>query len=87
MVAKSFEYIAQVKAGKLRPLAVTSAKRVDDIPQTPTVGESGYKGFDTGTWYGLLMPAGTPKAEVPDRERPRYEQLVSDWRPADMPAL
>jgi tripartite-type tricarboxylate transporter receptor subunit TctC len=40
---------------------VTSAKRVDDIPQTPTVGESGYQGFDAITWFGFLAPAGTPK--------------------------
>ncbi|KQW37728.1 tripartite tricarboxylate transporter substrate binding protein [Rhizobacter sp. Root404] len=53
--------LQQVRTGKLRPLAVTSAKRVDDLPQTPTVGESGYKGFDAVTWFGFLAPAGTPK--------------------------
>ncbi|ACB32994.1 conserved hypothetical protein [Leptothrix cholodnii SP-6] len=53
--------LAQIRTGKLRPLAVTSAKRVDDLPQTPTVGESGYKGFDAVTWFGFLAPAGTPK--------------------------
>jgi tripartite-type tricarboxylate transporter receptor subunit TctC len=53
--------LQQIRTGKLRPLAVTSAKRVDDIPQTPTVGESGYKGFDAITWFGFLAPAGTPK--------------------------
>lgn len=53
--------LQQIRTGKLRPLAVTSAKRVDDIPQTPTVGESGYKGFDAVTWFGFLAPAGTPK--------------------------
>ena len=52
--------MAQVKAGKLRPLAVTSAKRSTSLPDVPTVAESGYKGFDMSTWYGLLMPAGTP---------------------------
>ena len=52
--------MAQVKAGKLRPLAVTSAKRSTSQPDVPTVAESGYKGFDMSTWYGLLMPAGTP---------------------------
>jgi tripartite-type tricarboxylate transporter receptor subunit TctC len=52
--------MAQVKAGKLRPLAVTSAKRSTSLPDVPTVAESGYKGFDTSTWYGLMMPAGTP---------------------------
>jgi tripartite-type tricarboxylate transporter receptor subunit TctC len=53
--------LQQIRTGKLRPLAVTSAKRVDDIPQTPTVGESGYQGFDAITWFGFLAPAGTPK--------------------------
>ena len=52
--------MAQVKAGKLRPLAVTSAKRSTSLPDVPTVAESGYKGFDMSTWYGLLMPAGAP---------------------------
>jgi tripartite-type tricarboxylate transporter receptor subunit TctC len=53
--------LAQIRNGKLRPIAVTSAKRVDDLPQTPTVGESGYKGFDAVTWFGFLAPAGTAK--------------------------
>jgi tripartite-type tricarboxylate transporter receptor subunit TctC len=53
--------LQQIRTGKLRPIAVTSAKRVDDLPQTPTVGESGYKGFDAVTWFGFLAPAGTPK--------------------------
>jgi tripartite-type tricarboxylate transporter receptor subunit TctC len=53
--------IGQIKQGKLRALAVTSAKRVDDIPNVPTINESGYKGFDAVTWFGLLAPAGTPK--------------------------
>lgn len=53
--------LQQIRVGKLRPIAVTSAKRVDDLPQTPTVGESGYKGFDAVTWFGFLAPAGTPK--------------------------
>ena len=52
--------MGQVKAGKLRPLAVTSAKRSSSLPDVPTVAESGYKGFDASTWYGLFMPAGTP---------------------------
>jgi tripartite-type tricarboxylate transporter receptor subunit TctC len=53
--------IGQIKNGKLRPLAVTSAKRVDDLPNVPTINESGYKGFDAVSWFGLLTPAGTPK--------------------------
>jgi tripartite-type tricarboxylate transporter receptor subunit TctC len=52
--------ISQIKSGKVRPLAVTSEKRSDDLPQVPTINESGYKGFDAITWFGLLVPAGTP---------------------------
>jgi len=53
--------IGHIKQGKLRALAVTSAKRVDDLPNVPTINESGYKGFEAVTWFGLLAPAGTPK--------------------------
>ncbi len=53
--------IGQIRSNKLRPLAVTSAKRVDDLPNVPTINESGYTGFDAATWFGLLAPAGTPK--------------------------
>ncbi len=56
--------IAQIKAGKLRALAVTSIARSSSIPDVPTVAESGYKDFDVATWYGLFMPAGTPAAIV-----------------------
>jgi len=53
--------IGQIKTGKLRALAVTSDKRVADLPQVPTVAESGYKGFDASTWFGFLGPANLPK--------------------------
>jgi tripartite-type tricarboxylate transporter receptor subunit TctC len=56
--------LSQIKAGKLRALAVTSAKRSTSLPDVPTVAESGYKGFDVSTWYGIFMPAGTPKNVV-----------------------
>jgi tripartite-type tricarboxylate transporter receptor subunit TctC len=56
--------IAQLKAGKLRALAVTSATRSSSLPDVPSVAESGYKDFDVATWYGLFMPAGTPAAIV-----------------------
>jgi tripartite-type tricarboxylate transporter receptor subunit TctC len=52
--------LGQIKQGKLRALAVTSDKRVDDLPDTPTINESGYKGFNAVTWFGFLAPAGTP---------------------------
>ncbi len=53
--------IGHIKSGKMRALAVTSLKRVDDLPDVPTINESGYQGFDAVTWFGLLAPAGTPK--------------------------
>jgi tripartite-type tricarboxylate transporter receptor subunit TctC len=49
------------KAGKLRPLAVTSAKRSAATPDLPTIAESGVPGYDISTWYGLWAPAGTPR--------------------------
>ncbi|HEY8608029.1 MAG TPA: tripartite tricarboxylate transporter substrate binding protein [Noviherbaspirillum sp.] len=56
--------LSQIKAGKLRALAVTSARRSTSLPEVPTVAESGYKGFDVSTWYGIFMPAGAPKEVV-----------------------
>jgi tripartite-type tricarboxylate transporter receptor subunit TctC len=51
---------AQVKAGKLKALAVTTARRSPLAPELPTMAESGLAGFDISTWFGLLAPAGTP---------------------------
>ena len=56
--------LGQIKQGKLRALAVTSTRRVDDLPNVPTISESGYKGFDASTWFGMLAPARTPKDVV-----------------------
>lgn len=52
--------MGHIKAGTVRALAVTSGKRVDVIPDVPTVAESGYPGFESVTWYGLFAPAGLP---------------------------
>ena len=64
-VAMSFDTITpvlpHVKAGKLRALAVTTAKRSSALPEVPTLAEAGLKGFDIGTWFGVLAPAATPK--------------------------
>lgn len=53
-------YLPQVKAGKLRALAVSSAKRSPAIPELPTIAESGVPGYNSGAWFGLVAPAGTP---------------------------
>lgn len=49
-----------IKSGQLRALAVTTGKRVQALPDLPTVAESGYPGFDISTWYGFWAPKGTP---------------------------
>lgn len=51
--------ISHIRSGKLRALAVTSAKRSESLPDVPSIGET-VKGFDAGSWFGLLAPAGTP---------------------------
>ena len=56
--------LPQMKAGKLRPLAVTTAQRSSFFPEVPTLDEAGVKGYEFSTWYGLLVPAGTPKSIV-----------------------
>ena len=55
---------AQVKAGRVRALAVTTAKRSALAPELPTIAESGLPGFDVSTWFGIFVPAGTPRPVV-----------------------
>lgn len=56
--------IGFIKGGKMRPLAVTSLKRVDDLPNVPTIAESGFPNFEASTWFGFVAPAATPKEIV-----------------------
>jgi tripartite-type tricarboxylate transporter receptor subunit TctC len=56
--------IGHVRSGKLRALAVTSAKRFALLPAIPTISESGLQGFDMSTWWGLVVPAGASKEVV-----------------------
>src|SRR4029078_2299874 len=53
--------LPQIKAGKLRALAVTSAKRSPELPDTPTVAEAGIKGYDVTAWFGVAGPKGLPR--------------------------
>ncbi|MCC7081361.1 MAG: tripartite tricarboxylate transporter substrate binding protein [Burkholderiales bacterium] len=57
-------YLPQVKAGKIRALAVTTAKRSPAAPELPTIDEAGVKGYEASTWFALFAPAGTPTAIV-----------------------
>lgn len=56
--------MGNLKAGKLKALAVTSGKRTPFTPELPTLAEQGLKGFDAANWWGILFPAGVPKAMV-----------------------
>jgi tripartite-type tricarboxylate transporter receptor subunit TctC len=58
--------LPHIKAGKQRPLATTGARRDPALPDVPTVAEAGVKGYETGVWFGLTVPAGTPR-DVIDR--------------------
>ncbi|MBO9688581.1 MAG: tripartite tricarboxylate transporter substrate binding protein [Mitsuaria chitosanitabida] len=67
-VPMSFETVTvalpQIKAGKVKALAVTSAKRSAQLPDVPTLAESGVPGFDVSSWQAFYMPAGTPASTV-----------------------
>ena len=84
--------VSQVKGGRVRAIAVTSAQRSPALPEVPTVNEQGFSGFDDLTWTAFFMPAGTPSdlvhrinSEVtralsaPD-VRERLQQLGLEWR-------
>jgi tripartite-type tricarboxylate transporter receptor subunit TctC len=75
-----------IQSGRIRALAVSTAKRPASIPDIPTVAESGVPGYDSGVWYALLAPAGTPK-DIVDRlnreilavlKNPDYRRLLVD---------
>jgi len=53
--------LSNIKAGKVRALAVTSAQRTLQLPEIPTISESGYPGFEMTSWYGICAPAKTPR--------------------------
>ena len=55
--------VTQAKAGKVTPLAVTSAKRSPALPDVPTIMESGVPNYEMPGWFGILAPAGTPPAD------------------------
>ena len=69
--------LSQVKSGKLRALAVSTAKRNPSLPDVPTTGEAGVQGADFGLWFGLWVPAGTP-AEVVSKISVDVRRAVAD---------
>jgi tripartite-type tricarboxylate transporter receptor subunit TctC len=79
-VQVSFDTLAsvlpQIQAGKVKALAVTSARRTPRLPNVPTLAEAGVKGVEMGAWYGIYMPATTPKA-VQDRVHDEVNKLLA----------
>ncbi len=70
--------VQHVRAGKLVALATTEKKRAAIAPDVPTMGEAGLSGFDTGLWFGLVAPAGTPKAAIDRINGAVNEAIKSD---------
>jgi tripartite-type tricarboxylate transporter receptor subunit TctC len=85
--------VTHVRAGKLRPIAVTSAQRSPALPDVPTVNEQGFSGFDDLTWIAFFVPAGTPqdlvnrinseitRALAAPEVQERLAPLGMDWKP------
>ena len=69
--------LQHIKAGKLRPLGVTSAKRNPLYPDVPTIAESGFKGFEALSWSGMSLPKGTPQPVVDKLEAAMTQALTS----------
>ena len=75
LFASVLETSAYIKAGKLKALAITSKERVSAMPDVPTLQESGVTGAESGSWLGLLAPAGTPP-EVVEKISRGLQQVV-----------
>jgi tripartite-type tricarboxylate transporter receptor subunit TctC len=69
--------IPPVKAGMLRPLGVSSAKRIEELPDVPTIAESGYPDYLVSVWYGIAAPSKLPD-EVADRLRASLDRALND---------
>ena len=65
-----------IQSGKLRPIAVSSSRRLESLPDVPTIAEAGQKGFDMGSWQAVFAPAGTPKPIV-DRLHAEIMKIVA----------
>ena len=76
LIASILETAAYVKGGKLRALAVTGTKRSPTLPDVPTLAEAGIPGAESGSWVGLLAPAGTPK-DIVDKIAADVKKVVA----------
>jgi tripartite-type tricarboxylate transporter receptor subunit TctC len=77
MFATAASAMPGIKSGRLKPLAVTSTKRIESLPQVPTVAEAGFADLVAGSWQGIFVPTGTPR-EVVSRLFPVVTQVMKD---------
>ena len=77
MFEMGYAAMPSIKAGKIRPIAVTSAKRIEVLPDVPTMAESGVPGFESYNWQGIIAPAGTP-APVIERLNVAFNEILKD---------
>jgi tripartite-type tricarboxylate transporter receptor subunit TctC len=75
MFSSAVAALPQVKAGRLRAIAMTGSKRAPAIPGIPTVAEAGVPGYETGSWYGVVVPSGTPRHAI-DRLSQEIQAIV-----------
>ena len=64
LIGNMLDCAPYVASGRMRPIAVTSAKRSETLPNVPTIAESGYPGFDATNWFGAVVRSGTPRGAV-----------------------
>ncbi len=64
-----------IRSGKLRAIATGTPQRISSLPNLPTIAESGYKGFESVQWYGILVPAGTPESVIKRIQEESYKAL------------
>jgi len=69
--------LGHVKGGKIRAIGVASVKRMPALPDLPTIGESGYPGFEAWAWQGFVAPAGTPRPII-DRLNAEFRKVMTD---------
>ncbi|WP_427185114.1 Bug family tripartite tricarboxylate transporter substrate binding protein [Bordetella bronchialis] len=70
--------LPQAESGRVKIIAVGSSRRLDAIPDVPTVAESGYPGFESSQWFGLLAPAGTPAPAIARLNKAAHAALASE---------
>jgi tripartite-type tricarboxylate transporter receptor subunit TctC len=92
MFSPASTVVPLIQSGRLKVLAAATAKRTSILPDVPTMGELGLSDFDTSIWFGLSVPAGTPRAVVERlatvlREARQSPQVIKAWQPQGVDPL